>query len=57
MFKKKKRIRKQRSVSAPRFVETLLVADQSMMDFHEGGDVDTYLLTIMNMVCLKSTSK
>lgn len=39
-----------RSISTPRFVETLLVADQTMMDFHEDGDVETYLLTIMNMV-------
>lgn len=39
-----------RSISSRRFVETLLVADQSMMDFHEDGDVETYLLTIMNMV-------
>ncbi|KAF5299315.1 hypothetical protein FQA39_LY02488 [Lamprigera yunnana] len=39
-----------RSISSRRFVETLLVADQSMMEFHEDGDVETYLLTIMNMV-------
>ena len=34
----------------PRHVEALVVADPSMMQFHEGGDVETYLLTIMNMV-------
>lgn len=34
----------------PRHVEALVVADSSMMLFHEGGDVETYLLTIMNMV-------
>lgn len=27
-----------------------MVADTSMMQFHEDGDVETYLLTIMNMV-------
>jgi len=27
-----------------------LVADTSMMTFHEDGDVETYILTIMNMV-------
>jgi hypothetical protein len=26
------------------------VADPSMIQFHESGDVETYLLTIMNMV-------
>lgn len=39
-----------RSVITPRHVEALVVADASMMQFHEGGDVETYLLTIMNMV-------
>ncbi|CRL05730.1 CLUMA_CG018759, isoform A [Clunio marinus] len=39
-----------RSVIKPRHVEALVVADPSMMQFHEGGDVETYLLTIMNMV-------
>lgn len=34
----------------PRHVEALVVADASMMQFHEDGDVETYLLTIMNMV-------
>lgn len=36
----------------PRHVEALVVADQTMVQFHEGSDVDveTYLLTIMNMV-------
>ena len=39
-----------RSVITPRHVEALVVADPSMMQFHEGGDVETYLLMIMNMV-------
>ncbi|XP_025830015.1 A disintegrin and metalloproteinase with thrombospondin motifs 7 isoform X2 [Agrilus planipennis] len=42
--------RTKRSVSKPRYVEALLVADQSMVDFHENEDIETYMLTIMNMV-------
>lgn len=42
--------RHKRSVSKPHYVETLLVADQSMVDFHQDVDIETYLLTIMNMV-------
>lgn len=39
-----------RSVSSERHVEALVVADTSMMRFHEDGYVETYILTIMNMV-------
>lgn len=46
----KRHSRKPRSVSRERYVETLLVADNTMTEFHEDGDVETYLLTIMNMV-------
>ncbi|XP_063991200.1 A disintegrin and metalloproteinase with thrombospondin motifs 7-like isoform X2 [Diachasmimorpha longicaudata] len=42
--------RSKRSISRPRHVEALVVADTSMMAFHQDGDVETYLLTIMNMV-------
>ncbi|CAH0687809.1 unnamed protein product [Spodoptera exigua] len=42
--------RRTRSVSKPRHVEVLLVADKSMTDFHDQGSLETYLLTIMNMV-------
>ncbi|CAK1542142.1 unnamed protein product [Leptosia nina] len=42
--------RSTRSVSKPRHVEVLLVADKSMTDFHDQGSLETYLLTIMNMV-------
>lgn len=45
-----KRIRK--SVSKPHYVEVLLVADTSMVAFHEEWDLTTYLLTIMNMVSI-----
>lgn len=42
--------RSKRSISSPRHVEALVVADPSMVDFHQDRDVETYLLTIMNMV-------
>lgn len=42
--------RTKRSISSPRHVEALVVADSSMVAFHQDGDVETYLLTIMNMV-------
>ncbi|XP_032687122.1 A disintegrin and metalloproteinase with thrombospondin motifs 7-like isoform X2 [Odontomachus brunneus] len=42
--------RSKRSISTPRHVEALVVADGTMMSFHQDGDVETYLLTIMNMV-------
>lgn len=42
--------RPKRSVSSPHHVEALIVADPSMVSFHQDGDVETYLLTIMNMV-------
>lgn len=42
--------RSKRSVSSPRHVEALVVADRSMVEFHQDGDVEMYLLTIMNMV-------
>lgn len=46
--RKRKRSRPKRSVSTPHHVEALLVADVSMSQFHQ--EVETYLLTIMNMV-------
>lgn len=45
-----RKLRQPRSVSKPRHVEVLLVADSTMSDFHQKGNVETYLLTIMNMV-------
>ncbi|KAG8450276.1 hypothetical protein GDO86_002797 [Hymenochirus boettgeri] len=40
--------RKKRFVSSPRYVETLLVADQSMAEFH-GSNLKHYLLTLMSV--------
>lgn len=53
--KKLKKAHKRRSVSLPRFVEALVVADSTMMEYHNEGDVETYLLTIMNMVNIHIT--
>ncbi|XP_070798738.1 A disintegrin and metalloproteinase with thrombospondin motifs 1 [Pituophis catenifer annectens] len=41
-------IRKKRFVSSPRYVETLLVADQSMAEFH-GSGLKHYLLTLLSV--------
>ncbi|KAM7048395.1 A disintegrin and metalloproteinase with thrombospondin motifs 7 [Molossus nigricans] len=40
----------QRSVSREKWVETLVVADATMVEYHGQPYVETYVLTIMNMV-------
>lgn len=40
--------RKKRFVSSPRYVETMLVADQSMAEFH-GSGLKHYLLTLLSV--------
>ena len=42
--------RRKRSVSMERNVETLVVADQKMTEFYSNEDIETYILTVMNMV-------
>ncbi|XP_058060876.1 A disintegrin and metalloproteinase with thrombospondin motifs 7 [Anopheles bellator] len=44
------RRRIKRSISKPRHVEALVVADHSMVLFHQDVDLQQYLLMIMNMV-------
>uniref|UniRef100_A0A182VWA1 Peptidase M12B domain-containing protein n=1 Tax=Anopheles minimus TaxID=112268 RepID=A0A182VWA1_9DIPT len=44
------RRRSRRSISKPRHVEALIVADHSMAQFHQDVDLQQYLLMIMNMV-------
>ena len=41
-------LRKKRFVSSPRYVETMLVADQSMAEFH-GSGLKHYLLTLFSV--------
>ncbi|GIY81890.1 a disintegrin and metalloproteinase with thrombospondin motifs 7 [Caerostris extrusa] len=45
-----RRSRKKRSVSSERNVETLVVADKMMVDYYSEEDIETYILTVMNMV-------
>ncbi|XP_061450758.1 A disintegrin and metalloproteinase with thrombospondin motifs 7 isoform X3 [Rhineura floridana] len=49
MRRRKRRI-KQRSVSKEKWVETLVVADTKMVEYHGSRDVERYVLTVMNMV-------
>jgi hypothetical protein len=42
----------QRSVSKEKWVETLVVADAKMVEYHGQPQVESYVLTIMNMVRL-----
>ncbi|KAL1007674.1 hypothetical protein UPYG_G00090020 [Umbra pygmaea] len=46
---KKRRIR-QRSVSREKWVETLVVADSKMVEYHGSKAVENYVLAVMNMV-------
>ncbi|KAM8804359.1 A disintegrin and metalloproteinase with thrombospondin motifs 7 [Eudromia elegans] len=41
---------KQRSVSKEKWVETLVVADTKMVEYHGSGNIEKYVLTVMNMV-------
>jgi len=45
----RRRIR-QRSVSKEKWVETLVVADPKMVDYHGSKAVESYVLAIMNIV-------
>ena len=42
--------RHKRSFSTERYVETLVVVDPSMIKYHKNEHLETYVLTIMNMV-------
>ncbi|XP_037367288.2 LOW QUALITY PROTEIN: A disintegrin and metalloproteinase with thrombospondin motifs 7 [Talpa occidentalis] len=42
--------RQQRSVSKEKWVETLVVADAKMVEYHGQPQVESYVLTVMNMV-------
>ena len=48
------RRRRKRSVSTERNVETLVVADKMMVDYYSDEDIETYILTVMNMVSLEN---
>uniref|UniRef100_A0A4W6BM93 ADAM metallopeptidase with thrombospondin type 1 motif, 12 n=1 Tax=Lates calcarifer TaxID=8187 RepID=A0A4W6BM93_LATCA len=42
--------RSQRSVSRERWVETMVVADSKLIEYHGTDNVESYIFTIMNMV-------
>lgn len=44
--------RARRSVSRESFVETLVVVDKEMIDYHGKGFIEPYVLTIMNIVSM-----
>ncbi|KFP52872.1 A disintegrin and metalloproteinase with thrombospondin motifs 7, partial [Cathartes aura] len=46
---RKRRI-KQRSISKEKWVETLVVADTKMIEYHGRENIEKYVLTVMNMV-------
>ncbi|XP_043933631.1 A disintegrin and metalloproteinase with thrombospondin motifs 7-like [Protopterus annectens] len=46
---KRQRI-KQRSISKEKWVETLVVADTKMVEYHGSENIENYVLTVMNMV-------
>lgn len=46
---RRRRIRK-RSISREKWVETLVVADTKMVEFHGSDNIEKYVLTVMNMV-------
>uniref|UniRef100_A0A663MYE2 ADAM metallopeptidase with thrombospondin type 1 motif 7 n=1 Tax=Athene cunicularia TaxID=194338 RepID=A0A663MYE2_ATHCN len=46
---RKRRIR-QRSISREKWVETLVVADTKMIEYHGSENIEKYVLTVMNMV-------
>ncbi len=50
--RRRRRRRAKRSVSVERNVETLVVADQRMTEFYSDEDIETYILTVMNMVTI-----
>nr|XP_021332071.1 A disintegrin and metalloproteinase with thrombospondin motifs 12 [Danio rerio] len=39
-----------RSISRERWVETMVVGDSKLVDYHGSGSVESYIFTIMNMV-------
>ncbi|OPJ70279.1 A disintegrin and metalloproteinase with thrombospondin motifs 7 [Patagioenas fasciata monilis] len=46
---RRRRIR-QRSISKEKWVETLVVADTKMIEYHGSENIEKYVLTVMNMV-------
>ncbi|NWU43152.1 ATS7 metalloproteinase, partial [Hylia prasina] len=47
---RRRRRRRPRSISREKWVETLVVADTKMVEFHGSDHIEKYVLTVMNMV-------
>lgn len=43
-------VRSRRSVSTERWVETMVVADSKMLQYHGNNNVENYIFTVLNMV-------
>lgn len=54
-WEKRHQRRKQRSISREKWVETLVVADPKMVEYHGKNGVESYVLAIMNIVSIKKT--
>lgn len=50
------RPRSQRSVSKERWVESMVVADSKLIEYHGSDNVESYIFTIMNMVGIEAIS-
>ncbi|NXR84256.1 ATS7 metalloproteinase, partial [Pycnonotus jocosus] len=48
--RRRRRRLRQRSISREKWVETLVVADTKMVEFHGSDNIEKYVLTVMNMV-------
>lgn len=48
--------RSQRSVSKERWVESMVVADSKLIEYHGSDNVESYIFTIMNMVRIEGLS-
>ncbi|NWT76910.1 ATS7 metalloproteinase, partial [Prunella himalayana] len=48
--RRRRRRLRQRSISREKWVETLVVADTKMVEFHGSANIEKYVLTVMNMV-------
>lgn len=51
------RVLRRRSVSTERWVETMVVADSKMVQYHGNNNVESYIFTVMNMVMNPDTQK
>lgn len=50
----KKNVKVRGTTSEHRYLETMIVADKKFMQYHKQRDLETYILTIMNMVRIKT---